>query len=520
MQFSSYQEAIREWVVKGKGNNVINAVAGSGKTYTLVNVVAPHIKGKALFCAFNKHIAEELQRKLKANGSSVEAKTIHSIGFAAVKNKFENCQMDPSKYKKIIESYYKEAASKGTVAKKKGPAKMAEQLRMVEKYPGREIAEVFKLSRATLTDGADTKALEAMVARYSIDVDANLWPFLKVAIPALQKWGIQHAADSMDFDDMVWLPCVIDGLNPPKYDFVLVDEVQDLTASQRTLLSKCLSKKGRLLAVGDKNQACYGFAGADFYSFDEFIQTFNAQELPLSICYRCPKSHLRLARTLVPRIEDRPDAPEGILDHVEYFDMPKVVQNGDMIIARITNILLKLCYVLIAGGVKAAVRGRDIGVGLKAVIEQMRLPADFKMESFLLSLERWEKREVSAAKSNGLEEIVQAIEDKAECIRTIYNNSKDKIKKLSDLNVEIDKIFSDDIAGVVLSTVHRAKGLEAERIFILDENLMPFFRAQTKQELEQEYNLRYVALTRSKSELYFVYSNQSAKKIELDEYRA
>ncbi|MDY6902854.1 MAG: 3'-5' exonuclease, partial [Cyanobacteriota bacterium] len=74
---------------------------------------------------------------------------------------------------------------------------------------------------------------------------------------------------------------------------------------------------------------------------------------------------------------------------------------------------------------------------------------------------------------------------------------------IEDLKIEIDKIFSDDDAPITLSTCHRAKGLEAERIFIYHPEHMPLtWRNQQKWQLEQEENLLYVALTRSKSELF------------------
>jgi len=69
----------------------------------------------------------------------------------------------------------------------------------------------------------------------------------------------------------------------------------------------------------------------------------------------------------------------------------------------------------------------------------------------------------------------------------------------------IEQIFSDNgKAGVKLSSVHRAKGLEANVVWILCPDLMPHPKAEQPWEQEQEMNLKYVAITRAKRELRVV----------------
>jgi superfamily I DNA/RNA helicase len=78
-------------------------------------------------------------------------------------------------------------------------------------------------------------------------------------------------------------------------------------------------------------------------------------------------------------------------------------------------------------------------------------------------------------------------------------------KTVEELVTKLTTLFSDDNIGVVFSSVHRAKGLEAERVFLYKENeLMPHPKAKTEQELIQEDNLIYVARTRSKDSIYYV----------------
>jgi hypothetical protein len=81
---SKYQQAIYDEIATGNGNLLIEAKAGSGKTHTIVEatkLLAP--SASALFVAFNKHIAEELQRRVPKN---VTACTLNSFGFRVLRS--------------------------------------------------------------------------------------------------------------------------------------------------------------------------------------------------------------------------------------------------------------------------------------------------------------------------------------------------------------------------------------------------------------------------------------------------
>jgi superfamily I DNA/RNA helicase len=59
----------------------------------------------------------------------------------------------------------------------------------------------------------------------------------------------------------------------------------------------------------------------------------------------------------------------------------------------------------------------------------------------------------------------------------------------------------------MLSTIHKAKGLENDRIFFLCPELIPSKYATQPWQYEQEANLKYVAITRAKQELIYVWTN-------------
>jgi superfamily I DNA/RNA helicase len=102
---------------------------------------------------------------------------------------------------------------------------------------------------------------------------------------------------------------------------------------------------------------------------------------------------------------------------------------------------------------------------------------------------------------------------------SIVSNKLDMIKSLEilsdDINTadelieKINNIFSDrKKGGISLSTIHKAKGLEADNVYIACRELMPSTRAKKDWEIRQEYNLMYVAYTRAKNKLGFIDSNE------------
>lgn len=97
----------------------------------------------------------------------------------------------------------------------------------------------------------------------------------------------------------------------------------------------------------------------------------------------------------------------------------------------------------------------------------------------------------------------RALHEKVDIIGNLYNffGSMSAVSdKLNDIYSESNDIKSNQIT---LSTIHKSKGLQADRIFILNWHLLPSEYATGEQELEQEKCLQYVAVTRAKKELIF-----------------
>jgi ATP-dependent exoDNAse (exonuclease V) beta subunit len=75
---------------------------------------------------------------------------------------------------------------------------------------------------------------------------------------------------------------------------------------------------------------------------------------------------------------------------------------------------------------------------------------------------------------------------------------------VTELINRINRIYSRSNTGICLSTIHKAKGLEANNVHIICRSVMPQKYAKTKSEIQQERNLIYVAITRAKHKLCYV----------------
>lgn len=490
---SKYQQDIFDFIQHGNGNSVINALAGSGKTSTIVNAVKliPSTCN-ALFIAFNKEIVKELEKKL-AGVKNVQVKTLHSLGLLMIRrNLGTNIEIDEYKYRTFIKKNIKQLSSADF-------DKMTTKL--MQQYTD-NVIQLCDLGRYNLAQCE--KDLLQVSARHDIpiiDDECN-------AVLNVMKWGRENTT-SIDFTDMVWLPYELT-LNPIglQYDYIFIDECQDLNAAQRELFLRCFRRGTRFIAVGDKKQAIYSFAGADAESFAKLQNLPNTTTLPLPISYRCPKKVVNLANQFVDTMECREGAPDGEIVHNVSI---KDIHDGDMVLCRTKMPLIKLYMRYLRMGVKSYVRGQDIGLNLLRMVdktEQIVLNVSLQKDGVFARLydDLFEERNRLMIK-RGMD-----LED-----ATLSNqimNKYDSIKALEilaegltsarDLHDRIENVFAESADGVCLSTIHKAKGLEANNVYILCKTLMPSRFATQDWEKEQEQNLMYVAYTRAKYKLGFV----------------
>lgn len=466
-QWSTYQKAIFDEVAKGTGNVVVMARAGSGKTSTIVEALKflpPDTK--ALLCAFNKRIQVELANRAPRG---VDVKTLHSIGFSAVRLAWGQLILNDQKVDGIIHKLLPDA---------RGPTIAA-------------IKKLVGLAKNSLASKVDQ--VVDLAYQFGIESDEYVEEDLaKYALKVMER--CLEKSSEIDFDDMIWLPVKL-GMATSRYDIVFVDETQDLNACQLELAKKSCKPEGRIFAVGDDRQAIYRFRGADENAIGRMIKELNAKVLPLSICYRCGRKIIEMAKQVVPDIEVSENAYDGEIINVktDAFLNTVMPQPKDFVLSRTNAPLMGVCLGLLRQGIPATVAGREVATALINLIGRSKTDT---IPELVAWLERWRTREIEklhARGKNGTMEL--AVNDKVETIEAI----SDGCAMVSEVVKRLNDIFSDQETNgkVVCSTVHKAKGLEAKRVFMLRETFRPGGSTE-------EDNIFYVAITRAQESLMIV----------------
>lgn len=480
MEWSVYQRAIFAHVEGDPRHLVVEAVAGSGKSTTIVEAVgyATHRRRKVV-AAFNKSIARELEAKSRG---AFEAKTLHGLGMAACRRAFGDFSVSENKDRDIAEKVCVDAGM--TYKTRRG------ELRGLG---AGKVARLAGLAKNTLTAETDLEALAALAIDYDLDEEGQL----KGLLPELAGRAMQRAAadtSALSFDDMVWFPAR-HSLRPASHDLVVVDETQDMNAAQLYLAEATCRRGGQIVCVGDRRQAIYGFRGADSAAMDAIKQRLGAHELALSISYRCPRSVARLAQEIVPHFQCAPDAPEGsVIEGLGEAELFKA-EPGDLVVSRKKAPLLALALRLAKAGTPVAILGRDIGKRIADQVEQSKA-AD------LPGLVAWARARVAQVRELHGEdrpEKVEQAEDEAAMFEALAEGST----SVADLVAKIDRLFrdgSDARAVVLLSTVHKAKGLERDRVWMLGDT----FRVWAGPQWEEDRNIYYVAVTRARRDLRII----------------
>lgn len=485
---SKQQERIYEEAKNTKQNLAILATAGAGKTYTLLRLLTKVSRARSgMFLSFSNSIVEELKSRVP---SYIEARTLHSWGFGLIRNYFRgiNVLMVQDKYFKNAVQLYKEV--------KKDPKAF---LTKEEFKECKRIESLCAYARMTLTPFTEP-ALKEMALHFNIEVNENvLTHSLKLLSKALIGKG---KAMWVDFTDMIYLPTQMPQMVTTKFDDIYLDEAQDTNEAQRTMIELLIKPTGRLISVGDDFQCIYGFSGSTIDSFKKLRDRPNTITLPLSVSYRVPRSGVSRAQEICPDIEAAPNAIEGIEREGRWEE----IEEGDMVLSRITKALVLLYFQLINTHVKANIVGKDIEKGLIDFAELCEAPSK---EGMIIKMNQRLDKYCEELKKLGIRfpELTSqyaSLEEKYQVLLIILNNCD----HARDVMPTIKKIFAEDKQAAKLMTVHRAKGLENDRVFVIEkvkgELMMPSKRASQPWEHIQERNLIFVSRTRHKKELVFL----------------
>lgn len=462
-EYSNYQTNIFNNIATGTGNTHVDALAGCGKTTTIIegtHYIPENME--YLMCAFGRNNKKDLQNKLP--NKKGKALTFNALGLQTIKANHKRCIVDKDKLYNYIEGEYGSDD---------------------ESYQFREsLAKAITLAKANMISSKEE--MDELLDQFCIDTEIPKEEFIESALSIKEK--TLSNIDRIDFDDMISMPLHYN-MKFNKYDVVFIDEAQDLTKAQVQLGLNSCKTNGRIISVGDEHQAIFSWRGADSNSIANLISKCNSTRLPLSVTYRCAKNIVALAQQYVPELEAAPSAKNGIVSDVDEEYLINNIRHGDFLLSRVNAPLVKLCFRLLKKGIQANIQGRDIGDYFLWLVKKSQAKT---VSEFIEYLDNW--YELGCAALLAKKRNISNLQDRYECFQSLAENSI----SIADIKSNVKKIFHDvDDTKVVLSTIHRAKGLERDRVFLLNKTCKP----GTSQE---ETNIYYVGITRAKQELYLV----------------
>ncbi|AFD27817.1 UvrD-helicase domain-containing protein [Deinococcus gobiensis] len=476
-------------MVRTTGQHIfLRATAGAGKTTTLVEA-AWHLPQPGVFFAYNKHAVADLQPRLPAR---MRARTLHAHGVMLLRQ---------------------------TTGRDIVP----------HEDKARKVALLAGERRHTYIAAlAWSKAREEGLRTLDVDAAAYLtslveWPGSPDAlihlIPRMHEIG-QHLWERdglADFTDFLWLPAT-NGYGAASLQVALVDEAQDLTPLRQAFILQLLglprsAAPGRLIFVGDPDQAVYLHAGADKEALGRLKTRVKAVEMPLSVSFRCPRDVVAYAQAYSTFIRPAPTAKPGTIEHLSAEEA--TFERGDVVLCRTNAPLIRLALQLMVQGRSVSVVGRDLekrlGEGLRDI-----LPAT---GSYLNDDVTELVRGYYQPKADPLKErirqgdrpakrILTELLDISKCLRFlawIVSRKEGNATLQQALTLLAALCREQTDAEVILSSVHRAKGKEWPRVTLLYPEMMPMASGDP----EEETAVQFVAVTRSQDTLRFAYGKES-----------
>lgn len=461
-------------------NILINALAGAAKTTTLELICKALPVQPILSLAFNKRIATEMQKRLPGH---VACHTLNAIG--------HRVWMQAIPRRLTLETKKSYNILKGLV----DALPRSQKSEVYESF-----SDILKLIGAAklagyIPEGLSTGKPLISCDAFWEDIDEDLTEVGRDLVDRTLKESITQAyAGLIDFDDQIYMSTLFGGTFP-RYGLVLVDEAQDLSALNHAMLEKLVTQ--RLIAVGDPYQSIYAFRGAMTSSMATLQTKFNMREMNLSISFRCPRAIVERARFRAPHMLYPEWAKEGRVDdqtegEERKFWHSELIPDGAAVICRNNAPLFRLAFALIRAGRGVSIVGSDIGPSLVKALKKLG-PETLNEDEANRAIDAWEKEKLQKAKGKA------TVKDKAECLRVFVNVGR----SLAGAIAYAESIFRSQ-GPIQLLSGHKSKGLEWDHVFHLDPGRIPSPYCVSDEELEQEYNVKYVIETRAKDSLTLI----------------
>jgi len=496
------QQAILDAVRDDTRSVMVTAFAGCAKTTTLEMIAKAIPQGSpALALAFNVKIKTELAKRFPGHVSVV---TLNGLGHRAWGKAIgKNLIVQPAKLNAVVTDTVK--AHHANLSR--------------DQWTNTRKLVQLAMHAGLVPSGRGTRPglipdTEESWQRLADDAWIEPWPALiPLARAALAESVARAYAGVISFDDQIYMSALFGGVFP-RFPLVMVDEAQDLSPLNHIQVSR--SAAGRLIVVGDPKQAIYAFRGADSSSMDSLRQLRPEWiDLPLTTTFRCPRVVVKRQQAHAPGFTAAPSNPEGQLFtwHKKpegeesrawtWADFQNIAAEGDVaVLCRNNAPLIALAFKLIRKRVGCTMLGRDIGKGLLDLSRKILPLDDIPAAECSKLITEWQEQQIGLVRANDHEEKIAGITDRAECLLAVLDSAL--VQDSGALREALASLFARENERVVLSTIHRAKGLEWPTVLHLDPWRIPSKwarRSGNDRQLNQELNLRYVCETRAQQVL-------------------
>lgn len=521
-----------------RGPLVVRAGAGTGKTRAITYRIAHGVLVGAyeptnvLAVTFTARAAGEMRSRLRDLGAhGVQAQTFHAAALRQLSYFWAHAVGGPMPQLQEHKA--------GLVAQAAGQLGMS-----VDRTTIRDLASEIEWSKVSLA-GPEHYVERAQSAARE--------PVSGMSHEAIQRLILAYeeaksARGVIDFEDII---LILIGIMSERDDIArqirhqyrhfVVDEYQDVSPLQQRLLDHWLGERTDLCVVGDVSQTIYSFTGATPRYLRDFRKRFkDAAEIELVRDYRSTPQVVDVAnRVIAPGrlagsvklVAQRPSGPSVSFrdyddDDAEAKDVAArilALQDRDVLLSEIAILIRTNAQsqafesALSAAGIGFTIRGGERYFSRKEVREAMvmmrtlaRSGVDATMPDAVREVVGRLGWSSDAPKSAG------AQRERWEALNALVTLADDIDKArgadlsgfVSELEERASTQNAPTIEGVTISTMHAAKGLEWDAVFLvgMSEGLMPISLAETPAAVDEERRLLYVGVTRAREHLHLSYA--------------
>lgn len=527
--FADLNDEQRRAVEATRGPVCILAGAGSGKTTTITRRIAHQVTSRAfapddiMAVTFTDRAAGEMRERLALLGvEGVRARTFHSAALAQLRALSQDApgHILPSKAQAL-----RQIANTLPVPYKFRPA--ADLATEIEWAKNRRIGpDQYRSSLGSHEPPIPVDLMASVFTRYERG---------------------KRERNLIDFEDLLELTIRLFRSDEyvrerfaARYKAFTVDEYQDVNLLQQTLLDEWIGERDELCVVGDDYQSIYGFTGAS----PEYLLAMpgrfaNTQVVRLETNYRSTPEILDIANRLVPKLGGaekvlRAHHRSGAKATIKAFatadaelrfiiDRIETLRDDESVPLEEIAILYRVNFrsedyeeVLAAAGIPYQVADgafltRSTGRQMLATLRRSRADSVAR-EVRTIAL----RAGYLADPPDDLGE--QELTRQTDLARFVALAAEfdDGSRSAAEFVADIEQRFGGggQGRGVNLLTLHRAKGLEFESVFLprLEESELPFKRAKTAEAIDEERRLFYVGITRAKRHLAITWVNDGKRK--------